>query len=139
MNSYIHSFLKIKACIMQISNFNSTSFLIIFSFSAALLLSACSSNNEVNSVTAKSSSDKKIVVQKTKLVAKDLKHTHPSNPCTVALEHSHLYENEIHKHSYDCENTNDFVSNAHVHPATKTVRKYRHVHPNGANKHSHQR
>lgn len=107
----------------------------IFSLSVALLLSACSFNNEVNSVSVKSPLGEKLA----KPAAKGKKHTHPSNPCTVASEHSHLYENEVHKHSYDCENTNEFVSNAHVHPVTKTTRKYRHVHPNGANKHSHQR
>ena len=32
---------------------------------------------------------------------------------------------------------NSGVSNAHVHPATESARSYRHVHPNGANKHSH--
>ncbi len=32
---------------------------------------------------------------------------------------------------------NSGVSNAHVHPATGSSRSYRHVHPNGANKHSH--
>ena len=32
---------------------------------------------------------------------------------------------------------NSGVANAHVHPATKSSRSFRHVHPNGANKHSH--
>ena len=32
---------------------------------------------------------------------------------------------------------NSGVSNAHVHPATESSRSFRHVHPNGANKHSH--
>ncbi len=32
---------------------------------------------------------------------------------------------------------NNGVSNAHVHPATESSRSFRHVHPNGANKHSH--
>jgi len=32
---------------------------------------------------------------------------------------------------------NSGVSNAHVHPATESNRSFRHVHPNGANKHSH--
>ena len=32
---------------------------------------------------------------------------------------------------------NSGISNAHVHPATKSARSFRHVHPNGANKHSH--
>jgi len=29
------------------------------------------------------------------------------------------------------------ISNAHVHPATESSRNFRHVHPNGANEHSH--
>lgn len=124
---------------MRTTNFNSISFFIILSLSAALLLNACSSNNEVNSVSTKSTPDKKLTAQKSKPAAKDSKHIHPSNPCIAALDHIHLYETLDHQHSYDCENTNEFVSNAHIHPATKTTRIYRHVHPNGANKHSHQR
>lgn len=122
---------------MRVLNFNSTSYFIIFSFCVGLLLSACSSNSEVNSGSLKNKPDKKVATQIAKPAAKDLQHVHPSNPCTAAVAHSHLYENEDHQHSYDCENTNKFVSNAHIHPATKVTRKFRHVHPNGASKHSH--
>lgn len=122
---------------MRVINFNSSSQCILFILFVSTLLTACSSSSEVNSLTTNHSSDKKASAKLTKPVAKALKHTHESNPCTAALVHSHLYETDNHEHSYDCENTNEFVGNAHVHPAIKGIRKYRHVHPNGANKHSH--
>ena len=106
---------------------------------AFLLTSACSSisskidikNNSENKVLTKNS------VNGNKVNDKGLKHAHAPNPCTVALEHSHLYSDIDHQHKYDCESTNDFVSNAHVHEATDLNKRFRHVHPNGANKHSH--
>ena len=136
---------------MRVVNFNSSLPYIVFilCMSVGVLLTSCSSvsevgseinNSEVNNEAIKNDSNKKTLTLNGKSsVAKDFQHIHPPNPCTVTLVHSHRYENDNHKHLYDCVNTKEFVSNAHIHPATKGARRYRHVHPNGANKHSHNR
>jgi len=124
---------------MRVITFKSISFFTILGLFMGMLLSGCSTNSEVNSVVKTHKSDKKVATKLAKLTPKALQHIHPSNPCTAAIDHSHLYVVEEHKHSYDCENTNEFVSNAHIHPVTKGNRRYRHVHPNGANKHSRNR
>ncbi len=110
-----------------------------FCVSTFLIISACSSNilkpSQNNDIKDKPTS--KLLAKAKKATNDSLKHTHPANPCTVALEHSHVYTLKEHQHTYDCENTNEFVSNAHVHEATELNKRFRHVHPNGANKHSH--
>ncbi len=103
--------------------------------SVFVFMSACSVSDAPKS--SSKSVDKKTVPTTVKVTGKELKHSHPSNPCTAALDHSHVFEDIEHQHSYDCENTNKIISNAHVHEATKKTRRFRHVHPNGANKHSH--
>lgn len=107
--------------------------------SVTLFMSACSSNNELNSGSNKKHLSNKVIPSSTKVNAKELEHTHTSNPCTEALAHSHPFTEKNHKHSYDCESTNEIISNAHIHPPTEKYKRYRHVHPNGANKHSHHR
>ena len=114
---------------MRLKKYHSIFISNLLCISLVMFLSACSNNSEVNNV-AKNTNTKKAV-------SKDLKHVHPSNPCTAALTHSHAYEDKEHQHKYDCENTNEFVKNGHIHPATGKYPKRRHVHPNGANKHSH--
>ena len=69
--------------------------------------------------------------------SQDDSHSHPSNPCTDAIAHSHRFTKKEHEHKYDCETTNEYTRNAHIHPATKKTRKFRHVHPNGSAKHVH--
>ena len=113
---------------MQIIPVKSLS-IVSLSVCMSLFLSACSSVAEVSSVKAPSSSSK--------TSNKALQHIHESNPCTAGVTHSHANNVVGHQHSYDCENTNEFVGNAHIHPATKVSKRTRHVHPNGANKHSH--
>lgn len=129
-----------KVSIMRVLNFPSKSLLITLSFCLGGLLSACSTSNEVSSKSTNSTSSKKVSSQKAKLLAKGIEHTHPPNPCSAALAHTHLFnvdESSQHEHSYDCEGSNEYVSNAHIHPPAINIRKYRHVHPNGANKHAH--
>ena len=112
---------------------------LIISVFIAYLLSACTSTNEVKPVKKqqKNTAEKQIPSVSKKTSSKPLQHIHPANPCTAAVSHTHSFEQEDHEHSYDCENTNKFIGNAHIHPATKTRKKFRHVHPNGAAKHNH--
>ena len=117
----------------------STLVLNTFCVSVILTISACSSNDKGSSVANNGSQNKQSKAGLKKVKDKDLKHSHPSNPCTVALAHSHVYENKDHEHKYDCESTNEYISNGHVHEATEKNKRFRHVHPNGANKHSHYR
>ena len=116
---------------MQLKKYYSVVIFNLICISAVMLLAGCSNKSETNSV------DKKPV--STKVVSEKLEHSHPSNPCTDALTHFHSYEKKDHQHSYDCENTNEYVRNGHIHPAIGKYPKRRHVHPNGANKHSHKR
>jgi len=106
-------------------------------FGLLMLLGACSSNEKLNSELQKTEKNKTLTKKRIKKGKNSLQHIHPSNPCTAAVTHSHSFDNADHQHRYDCENTNEFVSNAHIHPATKKTRQFRHVHPNGAKKHSH--
>ena len=116
---------------MQLKKYFSVTLLSSLCISVFLLLTACSNNSEMNS------DDKKPV--STKKVIEKLEHSHPSNPCTDAITHSHSYKIKDHQHSYDCENTNEYVKNGHIHSAEGKYPKRRHVHPNGANQHSHNR
>jgi hypothetical protein len=132
-------YIKIKTKLMQISNTYSKSKLSIISVFIFLISSGCSTANKTNSTDDLSNIKKQIAVIALKPASKAIEHSHLSNPCTAELSHSHIFEKAEHKHKYDCENTNEFVNNAHIHPPAKGHRKYRHVHPNGVNKHSHQR
>ena len=118
--------------------FKPVSSLSILSLSVAVIfiLGACSNTGNIDVIDSKANGNvsSKSTTDKT---TETYMHSHASNPCTAAVEHSHVYQDADHEHRYDCENTNKIVINGHVHPATKTHRKYRHVHPNGASEHSH--
>ncbi len=114
---------------MQFKKYNSRSIFNLLIISIVMFLAGCSIKNESISVS------KKPIPKQT--VNSDFTHSHPSNPCTEALTHSHSYTTKDHQHSYDCESTNEYVKNGHIHPATGKYPKRRHVHPNGANKHTH--
>lgn len=122
---------------MRVNNYYSISVISLFSFCILVLLSACSNSTNDLSANKKQKSQKEVTVKSRKPDAKENQHTHPSNPCTAEVAHSHLYKEKEHEHSYDCENTNKYISNAHIHPATAKNKKFRHVHPNGNNKHTH--
>lgn len=126
---------------MRVRSTFSTLLLNAFCVSVFLMMSACSSNafKSISHHKSKNKSVAKSLTKPHKGKNNSLEHTHPANPCTVALAHSHDYSKKDHEHTYDCENTNDFVSNGHVHEATELNKRFRHVHPNGANKHSHHR
>ena len=96
-------------------------------------ISGCSSASsstysKTNKKTAQTSASSKNAVM----------HIHNSTECLDVITHSHVITEEGHKHSSHCVNNNT-VSNAHTHPASKGAGAIRHVHPNGANKHSHTR
>ena len=124
---------------MRVRNYCSKSVFRLLGLSVLVLLSACSNNASDDSNTSKLKSVDGVSIKSKGPSAKDKsnQHTHPSNPCTAAVAHSHVFTVKEHEHSYDCESTNEFVNNAHIHPATKKSRKFRHVHPNGASEHSH--
>lgn len=124
---------------MRVSNYNLSLAVNALCLVVFLLMSGCSISNDSSSGAAVKSNASKTINGSAKTTTKEtsFKHSHASNPCTQALEHSHVFNDEDHQHSYDCENTNKFVSNAHVHKATKKTRRFRHVHPNGSNEHSH--
>lgn len=106
---------------------------ISFSLNVIILMSACSDFKNLGN-------QQQIQNKKDTLDKQVFEHEHPTNPCTEALAHSHKHdvnETKLHEHRYDCENSNPVISNAHIHEPREGVRRYRHIHPNGANEHSH--
>ena len=124
---------------MRVRNYCSKSVFILLCSSVLVIMSACSNNysKDSNNGTHKSADEVSKKSTQSATSSKDNQHSHPSNPCTAAVSHSHVFTVIEHEHKYDCESTNEFVNNAHIHPATKKSRKIRHVHPNGASKHVH--
>lgn len=122
---------------MRVRNYCSKSVLRLLCLSVLVIVTACSNNNSKSAKTISNKSTVNASEKSKELAAKDNQHTHPANPCTDAVAHSHVYTVIEHKHTYDCESTNEFTHNAHIHPATSKTRKFRHVHPNGASKHVH--
>ena len=67
-----------------------------------------------------------------------VQHIHPENVCLGTKSHAHAGGDKVHEHELKCAASSFLApSNAHVHPATKHTKAFRHVHPNGANKHTH--
>lgn len=108
---------------------------------ASLLISACSSSTDHGS--SKASKGSSIVIkQSNRSNDEALRHVHEANICSDEVMHSHLKNTVGHGHSYVCEAvlpTEEVISNAHSHKVTKLSRSTRHIHPNGANKHTHHR
>jgi len=105
-----------------------------------VFIAGCSSTNEQDTNVAKQKSSKNSRTSSSSSVAKNLKHQHEANICYEAQVHSHANNIEGHEHSYDClgiDKAEKITSNAHIHPETRKNKRYRHVHPNGATKHSH--
>lgn len=124
---------------MQIktSYFYSRLYFTILCLFTLISVSACSNHLENSKVVSTHKKDNKSSSSSTVPNSNSLPHIHPSNPCTTELSHTHEFQKTDHQHSYDCENTNKFVKNAHIHPATSKNKRMRHVHPNGASIHSH--
>ncbi len=93
--------------------------LVIISIAISLGLVACSNQVEQNA---------KQVVQ----------HNHPANKCIGAVTHSHINGKRKHQHYFHHCASNGTKSNAHTHPSSSSITGFiRHVHPNGAIKHTH--
>ncbi len=68
-----------------------------------------------------------------------VKHTHVANKCIDAVIHSHVSVKKEHLHHYHSCEVSSKNANAHSHPSSSVTGFTRHVHPNGANKHTHVR
>lgn len=104
-------------------------------FLSCMLLMACSVDSKTGT-TEKTKTAKKI------LSAEELKklpkHIHPDTSCYNAFIHSHADGEKDHAHNKrDCDRKQLGNGNAHQHPSNTKTGSLRHVHPNGANPHSH--
>lgn len=118
----------VKLIIMKhpINHIFSILFILVLSLGLSLSLVACSNNSEVGAVSG--ISNKKAVL-----------HTHLANKCIDAVSHSHSNGKKDHLHHYHSCEANGINSNAHSHPSSSITGFTRHVHPNGANEHTHSR
>ena len=103
-------------------HFKNHIFLIMSFICVGLGLGACSNIVEKSGASAK----------------KAILHTHPANKCIDAVTHSHLNGNKKHLHYFHHCKANAVNPNAHSHPSKSSITGFiRHVHPNGASKHTH--
>ncbi len=105
---------------MKLYRFNILSVILLMAF-IVLGLNACSASS----------------VQLGQDTPRAVKHTHATNKCIDVVKHVHPMTNKDHLHHYHyCEPTGK-GTNGHSHPSASITGFTRHVHPNGANKHTH--
>ena len=99
-----------------------------------LSFAACSSSKE-NEVKKKGKGKTSERVKKSP--SQVLSHLHTIANCENIVMHSHANATEQHEHKLSCKKASNKPSNAHIHPASKGYRSFRHVHPNGYTEHNH--
>jgi len=103
-----------------------------------LLLSACAGETAQQNSQTKTSTTESVSSVSSEDNSKYPKHIHPDTSCYKAFIHSHKGGDKEHKHNKrHCDQKAYGNGNAHEHPATDKTGSVRHVHPNGANPHTH--
>lgn len=110
----------------------------VLTVSLFFFISACAGESVQYNKQQTKTSKRTFTSVKSEESSKYPKHIHPDTSCFKAFIHSHEGGEKEHSHAKsNCTQKEYGTGNAHEHPANNKTGSLRHVHPNGANPHTH--